>query len=89
MSKEEIIKNIVKKKVEKRNKPNKKVLRVTFEYIECSDTKSLKIDYGGDYTPEECETLLTYVIDSILSTSYSKRITDAWNDYKYAMERGK
>lgn len=86
-------KKMVKKEVEKKNKPNKKVLRATFEYSEGCNTKSLKISYGDDYTPEEYESLLTYIIDSILPTSYlnsvEKRLGDAWDDYKHARERGK
>ena len=86
-------KKVEKKMVEKKSKPSKKVLKVTFEYSEGNDTKSVKVTYDEDYTPEEYETLLTYVIDSILPTSFAsveeKRLGDAWDDYKFARERGR
>ena len=85
--------DLTKKKVEKKEKQKKKVLKVTFEYSEGNDTKSVKVTYDGDYTPEEYETLLTYVIDSILPTSFAsveeRRLGDAWDDYKFARERGR
>lgn len=92
----DVLKNLpdlTKKKVKKKEKQKKKVLKVTFEYSEGNDTKSVKTTYDGDYTPEEYETLLTYVIDSILPTSFAsveeKRLGDAWDDYKFARERGR
>jgi hypothetical protein len=83
----------MEEKKEQQITPSKKVLKVTFEYSEGVNTKSVKFAYGGDYTLEEYETLLTYVIDSILPTSYlnsvEKHLRDAWDDYKRARESGK
>ena len=70
-----------------------KNLKVTFEYTSDENTKSLKTDFAENYTYEEREELLTYIIDTILPTSMmsveENKLYDAWQDFKYARENGR
>lgn len=51
-----------------------KNLKVTFEYTSDENTKTLKTDFAENYTYEEREELLTYIIDTILRrTKHSQK----------------
>lgn len=62
-------------------------MKVTFEYIKTDNTKSLSSEYDKEYTQEEKDELIEYIIDTFLPNSpfdiNQYRLSQAWEDYKH------
>jgi hypothetical protein len=66
-------------------------LKVEFEYNEENGVKTLKSNYGGDYTPEEREKLIMEILDTFMpcgpSNPHAYSLGREWDNYKYNMEK--
>jgi hypothetical protein len=61
---------------------------VTFTYTKSGNTKFLRSDYGDEYSKDERNELLLYIIDSILpccnfESMETAALSNAWDDFKY------
>ena len=62
-------------------------MKVTFEYIKTDNTKSLSSEYDKEYTQEEKDEMIEYIIDTFLPNSpfdiNQYRLSQAWEGYKH------
>jgi hypothetical protein len=62
-------------------------MKVTFEYIKTDNTKSLSSEYDKEYTQEEKDEMIEYIIDTFLPNSpfdiNQYILSQAWEDYKH------
>ena len=61
-------------------------MKVTFEYTKTEDTKSLALEYDGEYSQQEKDEALAAIIDTILPIypldEFTLPLSRAWDDYK-------
>ena len=66
-------------------------MKAIFKYTKTKNSKSLGLEYDGDYSQEEKDEMMMIIIDTFLPRNplndFTYFLSRAWDDYKYNLER--